>query len=66
VLLGRKPYIKWNISKEDIEIVNKAVKTLGLEDYSLRYLDELSGGELQKVVMNFILKCQKSMEDLKR
>ncbi|AZV58489.1 ABC transporter ATP-binding protein [Clostridium sp. AWRP] len=51
VLLGRKPYIKWNISKEDIEIVNKAVKTLGLEDYSLRYLDELSGGELQKVVI---------------
>ncbi|OBR90133.1 MULTISPECIES: ABC transporter ATP-binding protein [Clostridium] len=51
VLLGRKPYIKWNISKEDIEIVNKAVKALGLEDYSLRYLDELSGGELQKVVI---------------
>jgi len=51
VLLGRKPYIKWNISKEDIEIANKAIKMLNLEDYSLRYLDELSGGELQKVVI---------------
>lgn len=51
VLLGRKPYIKWDISKEDIEIANKAIKMLGLEDYSLRYLDELSGGELQKVVI---------------
>lgn len=51
VLLGRRPYIKWNISQEDIEIVNNAIEMLGLEDYSLRYLDELSGGELQKVVI---------------
>lgn len=51
VLLGRKPYIKWNITEKDIEIANNAIKMLGLEEYSLRYLDELSGGELQKVVI---------------
>lgn len=51
VLLGRKPYIKWDISKEDIEIAKKAIKMLELEEYSLRYIDELSGGELQKVVI---------------
>lgn len=51
VLLGRKPYIKWNISENDIEIANNAIKMLGLEKYALRYLDELSGGELQKVVI---------------
>lgn len=51
VLLGRKPYIKWNASKEDISIANMAIEALELEDYSLRFLDELSGGELQKVVI---------------
>ncbi len=51
VLLGRKPYIKWDITKKDMEIASKALDTLGLSDYALRYLDELSGGELQKVTI---------------
>ncbi|MDT3700788.1 MAG: ABC transporter ATP-binding protein [Thermincola sp.] len=51
VLLGRKPYIKWNVSQQDLEITNRVLKLLEVEDYSLRYLDELSGGELQKVVI---------------
>ncbi|MDD3653757.1 MAG: ABC transporter ATP-binding protein [Desulfotomaculaceae bacterium] len=51
VLLGRKPYIKWDVSRRDQEITNRVLKILELEDYSLRYLDELSGGELQKVVI---------------
>lgn len=49
ILLGRKPHIKWDISNKDISIVNSAIKKLHMEDLSLRYLDELSGGELQKV-----------------
>ncbi|WP_200804919.1 ABC transporter ATP-binding protein [Anaerosalibacter sp. Marseille-P3206] len=51
ILLGRKPYIKWDVTKNDLDIVNNVIKTLGLEDYSLRYTDELSGGELQKVLI---------------
>lgn len=51
VLLGRKPYIKWDVTDEDIEIAKDAIKILDLEKYSLRYIDELSGGELQKVVI---------------
>ncbi|NMB56091.1 MAG: ABC transporter ATP-binding protein [Leptolinea sp.] len=51
VLLGRKPYIRWDITKKDIEIAEEAMATLGLIEYALRYLDELSGGELQKVVI---------------
>lgn len=51
VLLGRKPYIKWEASKNDLKIVREALKTLGMEQYELRYLDELSGGEQQKVVI---------------
>ena len=49
VLLGRKPYIKWDVTEEDLEIVHDVMKSLGLEEYALRYVDELSGGEAQKV-----------------
>jgi iron complex transport system ATP-binding protein len=51
VLLGRKPYIRWDITQNDMEIASQALETLGLADYALRYLDELSGGELQKVII---------------
>ncbi|CDG36232.1 putative ABC transporter ATP-binding protein MJ0089 [Acetivibrio thermocellus BC1] len=51
VLLGRKPYIKWDVGQEDIEIVDDVLKRMGLNHLVLRYLDELSGGELQKVVI---------------
>ncbi len=51
VLIGRKPYIKWDVTKKDLDIVNKAIHMLELEEYSLRYIDELSGGEFQKVLI---------------
>lgn len=51
VLLGRRPYIQWEASKKDLDIVQKALKILDLQEYALRYLDELSGGEQQKVVI---------------
>lgn len=51
VLLGRKPYIQWEASKNDLEVVQAVLKTLGLEEYALRYLNELSGGEQQKVMI---------------
>lgn len=49
VLLGRKPYIRWNVTRHDLEIVDAAMKRLGLEHLMLRYIDEMSGGEFQKV-----------------
>jgi len=51
VLLGRKPYMKWGVSREDIEICNSVIRRVGLEDFQVRSLDELSGGELQKVML---------------
>ncbi len=51
VLLGRKPYIQWEASESDLEIVQDALSTLELSEYALRYLDELSGGEQQKVII---------------
>lgn len=49
VLLGRRPHLTWNISERDLRIVDAALKRLNLEGLSLRYIDEMSGGELQKV-----------------
>ncbi|MBQ9625161.1 MAG: ABC transporter ATP-binding protein [Clostridia bacterium] len=51
ILLGRKPYIKWDATKKDNEIVREMIEHMHLEDFSLRYIDELSGGELQKVML---------------
>lgn len=51
ILLGRKPYIKLAPKKEDYDIVEKIIANLNLEKLSLRYIDELSGGELQKVMI---------------
>ncbi|HWQ75008.1 MAG TPA: ABC transporter ATP-binding protein [Syntrophomonas sp.] len=51
VLLGRKPYIRWDVTKKDLEITDQAIAALGLSGFAMRYLDELSGGELQKVVI---------------
>ena len=51
VLLGRKPYIMWKATASDLELVQGILAKTGLEEFALRYLDELSGGELQKVVI---------------
>ena len=51
VLMGRRPHINWGAGKKDLEVVQEVMESLELEDLSLRYLDQLSGGELQKVVI---------------
>lgn len=51
VMLGRKPHIKWDVSATDLAVVQKIIELMGFESFALRYLDELSGGELQKVVI---------------
>lgn len=51
VLLGRKPYIKMEPTADDLRITREALDRLDLGDFALRYTDELSGGELQKVVL---------------
>jgi len=51
ILLGRMPYIKWAISQEDIDICEAAIEKIGMADFKLRYVNELSGGELQKIML---------------
>jgi iron complex transport system ATP-binding protein len=49
ILLGRKPHFKWAPGAGDHQKTVEAIETLGLEELSLRYADELSGGEFQMV-----------------
>ncbi|MDV2480906.1 ABC transporter ATP-binding protein [Methanoculleus sp. Wushi-C6] len=49
VLLGRRPHIGWDVRETDIRIVEAAIRMLHLDGLALRYIDEMSGGELQKV-----------------
>ncbi|WP_071129757.1 ABC transporter ATP-binding protein [Varibaculum massiliense] len=51
VLLGRRPYMQGAPSQEDHHIVLDMLERLGLARYELRYTDELSGGEYQKMVL---------------
>lgn len=51
ILLGRKPYITWDATSEDREIVLDIMQKMGLSDFALRRVSELSGGEAQKVVL---------------
>lgn len=51
VLMGRRPYINWNLSERDSEIVAKMLDFLGIGDLAMRHFNELSGGEQQKVII---------------
>ena len=49
VLMGRKPYINWFETTKDKQIVAEALNLFNLGEFSLRDINELSGGERQKV-----------------
>jgi len=51
VLMGRKPYIHWNIGQRDNDIVADMLEFLGISHLALRHFDELSGGDQQKVII---------------
>lgn len=51
VLMGRRPYLNWTVSKEDEEKVIAALGILGLEGLAFRKVSELSGGERQRVMI---------------
>ncbi len=49
VLLGRTPHINYRAGNKDILITAAIIDRLRMKPLSLRFMDELSGGELQKV-----------------
>lgn len=51
VMSGRRPYVDFVPSKTDHEKVYEALRTVGVAELAERSLEELSGGELQRVVI---------------
>ncbi|MEM2025660.1 MAG: ABC transporter ATP-binding protein, partial [Desulfurococcaceae archaeon] len=51
VLMGRRPYVTWSLSSRDVEAAYRALEAVGARCLADRYLDELSGGEKQKVMV---------------
>jgi iron complex transport system ATP-binding protein len=51
VMLGRRPYMKWGFTEEDHAVVHDAMHRLDVEDMRGRFLNQLSGGEKQKVML---------------
>lgn len=51
VLLGRKPYIEWAATEQDLSVVERVIKLMNLEHLALRPANQLSGGEMQKVIL---------------
>ena len=49
ILIGRRPHIEWSISKSDIKLTWDIIDTLNMRHLALKYVDEISGGEFQKV-----------------
>jgi iron complex transport system ATP-binding protein len=51
VLLGRKPHIGWDLTEKDLMMVDAVFRRLAMDHLRLAYIDEMSGGELQKVAI---------------
>ena len=51
VTLGRKPYVNWSLTKKDFEIIEKNLYYLNIRHLRDKYVDEISGGEYQKVML---------------
>lgn len=51
LLLGRKPFVKTGPTEEDFAIVDGIIADMNLGELAFRYVDELSGGEYQKIVI---------------
>ncbi len=49
VLLGRKPHVGLKTSRDDFAKVSRVLQQLGLENLTMRRINQLSGGEMQKV-----------------
>lgn len=61
VLMGRRPYIQWSLGDKDKEIVAQILEYLGIGNLAMRYFNELSGGEQQKVIIARALAQQPQM-----
>jgi iron complex transport system ATP-binding protein len=51
VLAGRKPYLSWRPSEKDLRITANILHEMEIEDLAMRDVEQLSGGQAQKVLL---------------
>ncbi|AQX31136.1 iron complex transport system ATP-binding protein [Bartonella schoenbuchensis R1] len=53
VSFGRYPYSKGRYNNEDKQFIDSAIRYLGLQDLKTRFLDELSGGSVNELLLQW-------------
>jgi len=51
VLTGRKPYLSWRPSEQDLWITANILHEMDIQDLAMRDVEQLSGGQAQKVLL---------------
>ena len=51
VLMGKRPHLGWRSSNKDVRNVIAVLRLIGIEDLAMRDINELSGGQQQKVLI---------------
>lgn len=51
ILLGRHPHAGWKTTNEDLEAVYEVLEKMDIQDLAMRYFNELSAGQHQKVML---------------
>ena len=51
VLMGRRPHVQWALRDSDYALVEQILDQLGLHKLAMRPVTNLSGGQLQKVII---------------
>jgi iron complex transport system ATP-binding protein len=55
VSFGRFPYSQGNLTEEDENYVDEAIRYMELEEFQNRYLDQLSGGQSQRAFIAMVI-----------
>lgn len=55
VSFGRFPYSQGNLTKEDWDYVDEALRYMELEEIQHKYIDQLSGGQLQRAYIAMVI-----------
>jgi iron complex transport system ATP-binding protein len=51
ILMGRRPYLNWRPSEHDLKKVSEIISQLDLDEFAMREIGAISGGQRQKVLI---------------
>ena len=51
IMLGRRPYVEWSLREKDYAVAEEVIRYLDIAHLREKYVDEISGGEYQKVML---------------